>query len=58
LVVVGAARASAGSAQQRGVCADNGIDAEGAAELAAALQGNTTLQTLDLSCALIGRSMS
>jgi hypothetical protein len=29
--------------------ADNNIQAEGAVALAAALQGNTTLQTLDLS---------
>jgi hypothetical protein len=49
LVVVGAACASAGS--EHGVVrgADSGIEAEGAVALAAALQGNTTLQTLDLS---------
>jgi hypothetical protein len=39
----------------RGARADNGIEAEGAVALAAALQGNTTLQTLDLSCMLIAR---
>ena len=48
VVVVGAACVSAGS--EHGVVrgADNGIQAEGAVALAAALQGNTTLQTLDL----------
>ncbi len=48
LVVVGAACASAGN--EHGVVrgADNDIEDEGAVALAAALQGNTTLQTLDL----------
>ncbi len=48
VVVVEAACASAGC--EVGVVrgAGNGIKAEGAAALAAALQGNTTLQTLDL----------
>ena len=48
VVVVGAACASAGS--EHGVVrgAGNDIHAEGAVALAAALQGNTTLQTLDL----------
>ena len=46
--MVGAARASAGS--EHGVVrgAGNSIQAEGAVALAAALKGNTTLQTLDL----------
>ncbi len=46
----GAACASAGS--EHGVVhgADNIIDADGAVALAAALQGNTTLQTLGLRC--------
>jgi hypothetical protein len=46
--LVGAACASAGS--EHGVVrgADNYIQAEGAVALAAALQGNTTLQTLEL----------
>jgi hypothetical protein len=50
VVVVNAACASAG--RDHGVVrgADNGIKDEGAVALAAALQGNTTLQTLDLSC--------
>ncbi len=48
VVVVGAACASAGS--EHGVVrgSGNGIEAEGAVALAAALQGNTTLQTLNL----------
>ncbi len=48
VVVVGAACASAGS--EHGVVrgAENGIHAEGAVALAAALQGSTTLQTLIL----------
>jgi hypothetical protein len=48
VVVVGAAWASAGS--EHGVVrgAGNRIEAEGAVALAAALQGNSTLQTLDL----------
>ncbi len=48
MVVVGAVWASAGS--EHGVVrgAGNGIEAEGAVALAAALQGNTTLQTLVL----------
>jgi hypothetical protein len=48
--VVGTASASAGSAHGVVGGADNGIHAEGAVALAAALQGNTTLQTLFLSC--------
>ncbi len=48
VVVVGAACASAGSEHGVVRCADNRIHAEGAVALAAALQGNTTLQTLDL----------
>ncbi len=36
-------------------CAGNGIEAEGAVALAAALQDNTTLQTLDLSSMWIAR---
>ncbi len=49
VVVIGAACARAGS--EHGVVrgADNNIQAEGAIALAAALQGNTTMQTLDLS---------
>jgi hypothetical protein len=48
VVVVGAACASLGS--EHGVVrgAGNWIEAEGAVALAAALQGNTTLQTLNL----------
>ncbi len=48
VVVVGAASASTRS--EHGVVrgAGNGIHAEGAVALAVALQGNTTLQTLDL----------
>jgi hypothetical protein len=48
--VVGAACASAGS--EHGVVrgAGNGIKAEGAVALPAALKGNTTLQTLALGC--------
>jgi hypothetical protein len=49
VVVVGAACASEGSAHGVVRGADNSIEAEGAVALAAALQGNTTLQTLDLS---------
>jgi hypothetical protein len=48
VAVVGAACASAGSAQGVGRGAGNGIQAEGAVALAAALQGNTTLQRLGL----------
>jgi hypothetical protein len=40
---------------QRGGCADNGIDAEGAVALSAALQDNTALQTLDLRGMRIAR---
>ncbi len=51
VVVVGAACASVGSEHGVGRGADNdGIHAEGAVALAAALKGNTTLQTLDLWC--------
>ncbi len=49
MVVIGAACASAGSEPGVVSVADNGLKAEGAVALAAALQGNTTLQTLDLS---------
>ncbi len=48
VVVVGAACASAGSAHGVVRGADNTIEAKGAVALAAALQGNTTLQTLVL----------
>ncbi len=56
VVVVGAACASAGS--EHGVVrgAGNWIRSEGAVALAAALQGNTTLQTLDLSCTWTART--
>ncbi len=56
VVVVGAACANAGS--EHGVVhgAGNYIQAEGAVALAAALQGNTTLQTLDLSCMWTART--
>jgi hypothetical protein len=37
-----------GQCARRGACAGIGIEEEGAVALAAALQGNTTLQTLDL----------
>ncbi len=58
VVVVGAACASAGT--EHGVVrgADNDIQAEGAAALAAALKGNTTLQTLDLGGMWTARTRS
>jgi hypothetical protein len=58
VVVVGAACASAGS--EHGVVrgAGNCIKAEGAAALAAALQGNTTLQTLYFHCTWIALSLA
>jgi hypothetical protein len=45
-----------GQCARRGACADNHIKAEGAIALAAALQGNTTLQTLNLSSMWIART--
>jgi hypothetical protein len=48
VVVVGAACASLGSAHGVVRGAGNNIQAEGAVALAAALKGNTTLQTLNL----------
>jgi hypothetical protein len=56
VVVVGAACASAGS--EHGVVrrAGNSIEDEGAVALAAALQGNTTLRTLDLGCMWTARN--
>ncbi len=56
VVVVGAACASAGSAHGVVRGAGNGIEAEGAVALAAALQGNTTLQTLNLCCMWTART--
>jgi hypothetical protein len=44
-----------GQCARRGACAGNGIEAEGAVALAAALKGNTTLQTLDLRSMWIAR---
>jgi hypothetical protein len=56
VVVVGAVWASTGS-EHGVVCgAGNGIEAEGAVALAAALQGNTTLQTLDLDSMCTART--
>ncbi len=49
VVLVGAACANAGSAHGVVRGADNRIEDEGAVALAAALQGNTTMQTLVLS---------
>ncbi len=56
MIVVGAACSSAGS--EHGVVrgAGNRIRAEGAVALSAALQGNTTLQTLDLGSTWTART--
>jgi hypothetical protein len=56
VVMVGAACASAGSAHGVVSGAGNDIQDKGAVALAAALQGNTTLQTLDLSSVWTART--
>jgi hypothetical protein len=58
VVVVGAACASAGNGHGVVRGSDNRIQAEGAVALAAALQGNTTLQTLDLCGMCTARCVS
>jgi hypothetical protein len=56
VVVVGVACASAGSAHSLLRGAGNDIEDEGAVALAAALHGNTTLQTLKLYCMWTART--
>jgi hypothetical protein len=55
---VGRGVCECGECARRAACADNGIKAKGAVALAAALQGNTTLQTLILASMWTARSVS